>query len=108
MMNPVFVEDWKMIKERWKAFWDFDYIDRPVLQIMAPKRERKIDPILEEEHNDPIKKHADYNHIFKYGLYTMENTRYIAEAIPVMTPGSSVGHALYFGCKPIFDKFSVV
>lgn len=103
MKNPVFVENWALTKERWLAFWAGDYIERPVIQLAVPKRSRRVDAALEAEHMDPVKRHGDYRHICRYGLYSMENTRYFAEALPLMTPGSSVGHALYFGCEPVYN-----
>jgi hypothetical protein len=31
------LEDWPLIKQRWQAWWHQEIVDRPVIQITAPR-----------------------------------------------------------------------
>ena len=106
-LKPVYVEDWETIKKRWLAFWNCDMVDRPLLQISVPKKDAKYDNrALEAEHNIPKRKHADIAHIYNWGVYNLERTRFVAEGLPVLHSASSVGQALYYGCEARFDIHS--
>lgn len=108
MTAPIFVDDWNTVKERWLAFWNCDMLDRPVLQLSAPKKGAPpvTDAELLREHEIPQRRHGDIDHIYHWGLSQIERTKYIAEGLPVIHSGSSVGQALYYGCEIQYDIHS--
>jgi hypothetical protein len=76
--------DLEEIKQRFDAFWQREIIDRPVISIRAPKKERKqpdfpIPDTLEG-------KWMDIEYILKRAELSFENTLYLGDAIPSFWP----------------------
>ena len=104
---PDWRADWPTTKKRWLAFWDHGCVDRPVLQLAVPRRGAAAPPpALARDHEIPEKRHADAEHIYRWGLHVLEQTSFWAEGLPLLHSGSSVGQALYYGCAPRFTAAS--
>ena len=103
-------EDWGEVKKRWEAWWDFDIYDRPLICVTAPKKHPRVPPELEGfeyEENDFVRKWADIDYMTDKMLYEYYSTWYGGESVPVLKYGGSVGHALTFGCEPVFAKDTI-
>ena len=88
--------------ERWRFWWNADVLDRPVMQIFAPKNKAYINRI---ENAD--EKWGSAEHILERELAYVNNTLFLAEAAHVINPNWSVGTACFFGCEPQFRDESV-
>ncbi|MCL2742053.1 MAG: hypothetical protein FWE70_08135 [Oscillospiraceae bacterium] len=104
--------DWGLIKRRWEAWWGCGYLDRPVLQVYAPKRAPdRLDPIkvgrLDERGTDPEVRHADADHIIESAKRRLAETYLGGEALAHCNPGWSVGHAAFCGCGVRFRDETV-
>ena len=103
-------EDWREVKKRWEAWWDFDMYDRPLILVTAPKNNPKLPPELENfgyEETDFERKWTDIDYIKDKMLYEFYHTYYGGESVPALKYGGSVGHALTFGCEPIYVDNSI-
>ena len=95
MSSQPIVEDWTAVKERWEAWWQREVVDRPVIRVTAP---RDGEAPAEYEQVDPEAKWTNVSTMVRRGLETVRATYYGGEALPICFNGTSVGHALYFGC----------
>ncbi|NLF02225.1 MAG: hypothetical protein GX601_14735, partial [Anaerolineales bacterium] len=89
------VEDWPTVQERWRAWWEQDLVDRPVVCVTAP---REGMPAAQVEPVGPETQWTDVHHMVRRGLKIVRATYYGGEALPICFNPTSVGHALYFGC----------
>jgi len=105
-----FKEDWDNVKKRWEAWWDFDMRDRPLICVAAPKQNPCLSPELENfkyEETNLERKWTDAGYLTDRMSYIAHNTYYGGESVPVFQHGWSVGHALPFGCEPVFAQNTV-
>lgn len=102
-------EDWTEVKKRWRAWWEFDLHDRPLLLLQTRKNNPRVPPEFErfEETSDWERKYCDPGHMVNRVLHQFYHTYYGGEAIPVIHHGWSVGHAVPFGCHPNFAADTV-
>ena len=76
--------DFEKIKQRFDAFWQREIIDRPMVAITAPRKEKKQQdfPV-----PDTIEgKWTDIEYILKQAELSFENTLYLGDAIPSFWP----------------------
>ena len=84
--------------------------DRPLICAAAPKKNPRLPPELENfryEEKDFVRKWAAIDYIAEKMLYEYYTTWYGGESVPVLKYGGSVGHALTFGCEPVFAKDTI-
>ena len=98
------VEDWPRVKERWEAWWEGEMCDRVLLCVTAP---RDGTPPREEPDVAPQTGWTDAEFIARLTLEKVSTTYFGGEALPAFWHGWSVGHALYFGCRPHFTENTV-
>jgi len=82
----LFKPDWEEAKERYKAWWAHEVLDRCALWVTAPK----ADPAAEPPPPLPTKvedRWLDLDYVAAANDYQMRHTYYGAEAFPVWSPG---------------------
>ena len=102
--------DWGEVKKRWEAWWAFEMHDRPLVCVTAPKKNPELPPELEGfeyEEKDFARKWTDIDYLTQKRLFEFYQTHYGGESVPVLSYGASVGHALTFGCEPIFARDTI-
>jgi len=103
-------EDWPRVKKRWEAWWDFDLYDRPLIVVKAPRKNPVLPPELADFRREDYGSRRNFDdpgYITSAKLHELYTTYYGGESVPVLTYGGSVGHALTFGCEPIFRPESI-
>lgn len=115
--------DWDKAKERIKAFWDNDILDRCCIAVLAPRKNSKLKPFPELQ-NGPwlggLEKYADADtksiekwwrdpeENYKRMIIWFENTYFGGEAVPsTYVDWGASALASFFGSKPIFKKTDV-
>ncbi len=106
MMN--YVDNWAEIKQRFEAWWNLKGMDRPLMRIVASKREysgnsnNNIKYENPEEYYTNIKKRVEqYKNYYK-------THKFYAEAFPNFDINLGAGSmALYLGCEPIFSEDTI-
>lgn len=105
----LYKEDWEKSKERFKALWQNEIIDRCCISVIAPKdgsifREERIP----EKYEDRKRYWTEPELIYKRNINKMENTYFGGDAIPMiwLNLGPN-GHAAYFGSECKFEKNTV-
>ncbi len=95
--------DFEMIKKRFDAFWHREIIDRPMISIRAPRKERKkadfpVPDTLEG-------KWTDIEYILKNIELSFENTVHLGDAIPSFWPNIGPdSFTTYLGGELIFNN----
>jgi len=85
--------DWDRAKQRWTAFWDRLPVDRPCLDVQAP---RESGPDLPTPPSQQAR-WLDPDYVAERWLAILENTYYAAEAVPTYWPLIMAGWTL--GCS---------
>ncbi|MDP6779578.1 MAG: hypothetical protein QGI83_22680 [Candidatus Latescibacteria bacterium] len=98
------VEDWRIVKKRWEAWWDCDIFDRVVTCISAPRDGVESTAAREA---DPKTRWTDVDYLIRSMHDQIRNTWYGGEGLPLFYHGWSVGHSLMFGCKPHFAQDTI-
>lgn len=101
-------EDIKEAKERWKAWWDHEIIDRPIISYWAPRPMQKLTA---EEVNDffdfwCLAKNWDaIDQCIEYFTNTSERVDYGGEFIPRFFPNYGPGiMASVLGVEPVYKE----
>lgn len=97
-------DDWHKAKERLKALWEREIIDRCCISVAAPKDGKtdvSVFAVDKCNKNDPqdVKDYWENpERILRRNIKRMENTYFGGEAIPqIMLNFGTSGHAIYFG-----------
>jgi len=98
------LDDWPMVKERWAAWWEGEMVDRPLLQVFAPKDGATPG---EPQDVDLVAQWTDIDFMIRRTLEQVRTTYYGGESLPVFWHNWSAGHVLYFGCEPHFTENTV-
>jgi len=122
-LEMYYKEDWEQAKERLKAFWKGEIIDRCCIGVFAPRKTSKLPPFpelqngpwtggLEKFSDDDVESinrwWTDPEENYNRSITWFENTYFGGEAIPAtyINWGASAGAAFY-GSSPAFNKRSV-
>ena len=99
-MNLLYKPDWEETKERLKAWWAHEVIDRCAIQVYAPKEGLPS----EEPPSVPSVPHRwlDYDYLRARNDYQMRHTFYGGEALPIWNPGYPG-----WNCIPVYLGASV-
>jgi len=91
-------ENWDKSKERLKAFWNGEIIDRCCVSVFSPKNGSSYTPeLLPENPSDKVKFWTDGEWILKRNKAKFENTYFAGEATPqIFLNLGAAGHAGYF------------
>ena len=94
--------------QRWIHWWSGSALDRPVMQITAPREHAKNDMsnYINRAQNPEILWN-DTENIFALNIGHLDNNLFLAEAAHVINPNWSAGTACFFGCEPIFTESTV-
>lgn len=76
--------DFEKIKQRFDAFWQREIIDRPMIAITVPRKERKQPDFSAPDTLEG--KWTDIEYILKRAELSFENTLYLGDAIPSFWP----------------------
>jgi len=74
-----FKPDWEKVKKRYLAFWQGEILDRVLFSVVVP---RKKVPTLPEP-KEPEIRFADTEYLIRLNFWRLENTFYLADALPV-------------------------
>ncbi|MTI62017.1 MAG: trimethylamine corrinoid protein 2 [Firmicutes bacterium] len=104
--------DWNQVKERLRALWEGELIDRCCISVTAPKdKSVEIDPFAGCESDEPeiLRKFwEDPEIILERNLKRIENTFFGGEALPqIFLNFGTAGHAIYFGADYKYTPDSV-
>lgn len=115
--------DWEQAKERLKAFWNGEIIDRCCVAVCAPRKNSSFPPHatlqygpwigeldkFDDNDFESIKKWwVDPEENYKRTIHWLENTYFGGEAIPLASINwGAMAEASFYGCKPVFNKRSV-
>ena len=91
--------DWDKSRERFEAWWHGDAIDRPLLQVIAPKKDAPSNP--PPAYSTLEEKWLDIDYRIRLFEWEMARTYYAGDAFP--SPNTSIGPgtlSLYLGAKP--------
>jgi hypothetical protein len=80
----LYCENWDEIKKRYLEFWSRENHDKPIMTITAPKDNAEKMPV--STHADLRERWMDTEYMLKKANWQMQNTRYYAEAFPVLNP----------------------
>jgi hypothetical protein len=101
---PCYKTDVEAAQARMDAWWHHDVLDRPVVQITAPRAEPVVDPVPEPEPQTQaalIEWFTDPARVIPRNQRRLANTYFGGEAFPVMFPvsiGMVAITAAYLGC----------
>ena len=105
-MNLKYKPDWEETKERYKAWWHGEVLDRCAISVTAPLENAGKEPPPEVP-EDPIRRWSDFDYIREWNEYTISHTFYGGEAFPVWHgEGGHPGHAdipTFLGCSLTLD-----
>ncbi|MGQ9474140.1 MAG: trimethylamine corrinoid protein 2, partial [Candidatus Caldatribacteriaceae bacterium] len=96
-------DDWEETKRRFMAWWHRSFVDRPLLRIIAKRREplESLEPVSPPQ--NPEEYHLDVERKVKKFRNFCRTHLFLAEAFPSLDvdlgPGSM---ATYLGAKPVF------
>ncbi len=94
MDTLLYKSDWKETKERYKAWWNHEYIGRAAIWVEAPLDNPP--PIAEPpRHTSVHQKWYDLEHIDRWNRYNMARTFYGGEAVPHWHPGYPGNNSMY-------------
>ena len=100
------VADWEKSRERFEAWWHGEIIDRPLLQVFAPKKDA-LDTQM-PECVSPEAKYLDPDYRIRLLEWQMERTHYAGDAFPYLDTHIGPGTlSLYLGAQPGFDHRTV-
>lgn len=107
-MQMLYKEDWPQARERLCAFWARSALDRPALQVTAPRRK----PIPGPEHppvpDDLVRRWTDPEYVVSATDYWFRHTYFGGEAIPSHFVNLGPGiMATYIGSEPTFHPGTV-
>jgi hypothetical protein len=97
------VEDWPAVKRRWDAFWEHGLVDRPLLQVTAPRD--RVEP--RHSQVDPIAQWTDPATMIAHAEQQLQTVYYGGEALPWCWNPISAGWSLLFGCQPHYSTSTV-
>lgn len=80
-----FKPDWEQAKERFRAWWEGEVIDRVAMAVKAPRNEPLLDVPVPETPDDPRRLHADPEYLVQLWEASFSRTYFGAEAIPTRT-----------------------
>lgn len=105
----LYKEDWDKTKERMKAFWERELVDRCCVAIMAPKEGRPSrNPPPPDDEKELYSYWTDVERVLKRYIETIESTFYGGDALPLARTYLGTGiAAAFFGSKPTFSKNTV-
>lgn len=104
----LYKKDFSKAKERFRAFWEHEIIDRICLAVTAPGEEQVSLPQPANEREHPVTWQANTNPDYVVRLYNavMSNTYYGGEALPVAWAPGNLLYAAYGG-NARFDNGTV-
>lgn len=103
----LFKPDWEETKNRFKAWWAHEIIDRCCIQILAPKAGIQADPLHWPEKN--LNRWTDFNFYHELNRYLVRSTFYGGEAFPVWHPSYypfTNSMAAFMGCHVTLQENS--
>ena len=99
-------QDWDKSRGRFEAWWHGEVIDRPLLQVFAPKDDAPNDPMPEYDSLEARYLDADWR--IRRLEWEMSNTYYAGDAFPYVDTHIGPGTlSLYLGSKPEFHHNTV-
>jgi hypothetical protein len=91
--------DWEKSRERFEAWWHGEVVDRPLIQVLAPKKDAPVTPPPSYGSVEEIWLDPDYR--IRAFEWQMNRTHYAGDAFPYLDtligPGTL---SLYLGAKP--------
>ena len=107
----LFKQDWDKVKERFKALWEKEIIDRCSIAVPVTKDGREYEVIdqFNFENADELKRYyTDPEYILDRSIKKFSDTFYGGEALPCIFPNLGTGgHAAYFDADYKFAKDTV-
>jgi hypothetical protein len=98
--------DYEKTLARIEAFWNFELIDRPVVQFWLAKPVGQRVPLPKSGHATPADRWLDAQYQAEYALADLSNRLYPGDSLPIVYPnlGPEILSALY-GCPLHFGDF---
>lgn len=105
-MNFEFQPNYEQIRQRIEAFWNRDFLDRPVVMLKAMKPFEQQIPEPVSHHSDTEARWMDAQYQADLALAHLANTIFLGDALPIAYPnlGPEVFSGFY-GCKLHFSDF---
>lgn len=107
-----YINDWDKRKERFKAFWEGEVVDRPVVTIYAPSRNCRFDPsvmVPPKNKEDILKYWTDGEWILKRARHMWENLTWVGDKFPLvwLNMGTSEHAAFFKGVEHEFTENTI-
>jgi len=99
------IDDWEKRLDRQDAFWERAIIDRPVVNMTAPKTNPEYPPPPAKEYASQRERWFDAEYIAECAVHSVRNTEYLGDALPNLNPnlGPDV-FAAFFGAAMEFGE----
>ncbi|MHB0856089.1 MAG: uroporphyrinogen decarboxylase/cobalamine-independent methonine synthase family protein [Anaerolineae bacterium] len=97
------VRDWPRIRERYDAWWEGALLDRPIVQITAPRQ--PLEPDRPVDASDVYDWFTNPERVLRRIMRHVDATYYAGDAFPLafpMSPGIPAIEAAYLGCPVHF------
>lgn len=106
MMSLEGLEDWDKSKQRFEAWWHGEVIDRPLLQVIAPRREACSEPM--PTYQTQEERWLDPEYRLRMMEWELKRTCYAGDAFPYLDTHIGPGTlSLYLGAIPEFTDRTV-
>ena len=100
------LEDWEKSRDRFEAWWHGEVIDRPLLQVLAPKS--GVPEESQPAYSLPEEKWLSANHRIAAFEWQMARTYFAGDAFPYLDTHIGPGTlSLYLGARPEFHENTV-
>jgi hypothetical protein len=103
-MELEFKPDWEETKQRYRAFWEHEFLDRCMLAVTAPREDGPEDPPPSRP-DTPYRRWTNLDYAAARNTWEMRRTFYGGEAFPIWTVGYP-GHTAipaFLGCPTDLD-----
>ncbi|MDI6828812.1 MAG: hypothetical protein QME62_10040 [Armatimonadota bacterium] len=100
------LEDWEKSRERFEAWWHGEVIDRPLLQVFAPRNNAPEEPM--PTYSTQEEKWLDPSYRIRLFEWQLNRTYFAGDAFPYLDTHIGPGtFSLYLGAKPVFTDRTV-
>jgi len=98
--------DWCKSRERFEAWWHGEALDRPLLQVFAPKKDAPDEP--PPGYSSLLERWLDVGYRIRFFEWQMNRTYYAGDAFPYLDTHIGPGTlSLYLGVRPEFKADTV-
>ncbi|MCL6519852.1 MAG: hypothetical protein K6T99_08470 [Armatimonadetes bacterium] len=105
-MGLLELENWEKSRERFEAWWHGEVIDRPLLQVIAPKKDAPNEPV--PTYSSQEEKWLDPDYRIRLFEWELSRTYFAGDAFPYLDTHIGPGTlSLYLGAKPVFTDRTV-